>query len=439
MGVYRAAIVTENGQNLIAQALANEKPLIFTSAKTSSYSYPVGTDVPALTGLQDVVQSVLPFDSKVLGGNVAQVSVRFDNDGVDQTYRIETIGLYAKIEGGAETLFSVTQATTPDEMPVQSDISPSAYIYNIQHTVQNASQITLTVNPAGTATVQDIMDIESPEFDDYGTVEGISSFPSFLETMKSKMNFFQFFRNLKAGLQFVLHTGQIVNNCVTDNSSLPLSAAQGKALMDKYTQLYSEMGTILQYSHTSDTPFDFNDKNAKARFHRLGTENSFKNAPSGVNPIYSNVLVVRNNAWDTLSMTIYLYTKGTNSSVVYKTGNTTDWANLSWSVYATKSDLYPSYNRSILFSNLKADVTDQSITITEDGMVQAVAKTQAIVGTAFVRFVVNNTVVYEGHTVSGTYRYLWTPIFPVKKGDVIKVTLETTTADGQRFVYFYKS
>lgn len=439
MGVYRAAIVTENGQNLIAQALANEKPLIFTSAKTSSYSYPVGTNVPALTGLQDVVQSVMPFDSKVLGGNVAQVSVRFDNDGVDQTYRIETIGLYAKIEGGAETLFSVTQATTPDEMPVQSDISPSAYIYNIQHTVQNASQITLTVNPAGTATVQDIMDIESPEFDDSGTVEGISSFPSFLETMKSKMNFFQFFRNLKAGLQFVLHAGQIVNNCVTDNAGLPLSAAQGKVLKDLYTQLYSEMGTILQYSHTSDTPFDFNDKNAKAGFHRLGTENSFKNAPSGVNPIYSNVLVVRNNAWDTLSMTIYLYTKGTNSSVVYKTGNTTDWANLSWSVYATKSDLYPSYNRSILFSNLKADVADQSITITEDGMVQAVARTQAIVGTAFVRFAVNNTVVYEGHTVSGTYRYLWTPIFPVKKGDVIKVTLETTTADGQRFVYFYKS
>lgn len=241
MGVYRAAIVTENGQNLIAQALANEKPLIFTSAKTSSYSYPVGTDVLALTGLQDVVQSVLPFDSKVLGGNVAQVSVRFDNDGVDQTYRIETIGLYAKIEGGAETLFSVTQATTPDEMPVQSDISPSAYIYNIQHTVQNASQITLTVNPAGTATVQDIMDIETPEFDDSGTVEGISSFPSFLETMKSKMNFFQFFRNLKAGLQFVLHAGQIVNNCVTDNAGLPLSAAQGKVLKDLYTQLYSDL------------------------------------------------------------------------------------------------------------------------------------------------------------------------------------------------------
>lgn len=278
MGVYRAAIVTENGQNLIAQALANEKPLIFTSAKTSSYSYPVGTNVPALTGLQDVVQSVMPFDSKVLGGNVAQVSVRFDNDGVDQTYRIETIGLYAKIEGGTETLFSVTQATTPDEMPVQSDVSPSAYIYNIQHTVQNASQITLTVNPAGTATVQDIMDIESPEFDDSGTVEGISSFPSFLETMKSKMNFFQFFRNLKAGLQFVLHAGQIVNNCVTDNSSLPLSAAQGKVLKDLYTQLYSELDSKI-YGIPNKNIADLLDLSAPDGLYRV--DPAAKNNPVG--------------------------------------------------------------------------------------------------------------------------------------------------------------
>ena len=265
MGVYKAAVVTESGQNLIAQALANEQPLIFTSAKTSSYSYPVGTNIPALTGLQDVMQSVMPFDSKVIGGNVAQVSIRFDNDDVDQAYLIQTIGLYAKIEGRAETLFSVTQATTPDEMPVQSEVSPSAYIYNIQHTVQNASQITLTVNPAGTATVQDILDIERPEFDDSGAVEGISSFPNFLESVKSKMGFFEFFRNLKAGLQFVLHAGSIVNNCVTDNPNLPLSAAQGKALMDAVNVLNTNQENFIAKlgpyafieSHNID---DYNEK-----------------------------------------------------------------------------------------------------------------------------------------------------------------------------------
>ena len=241
MGVYRAAVVTESGQNIIAQALANEQPLIFTSAKTSRYAYPLGTNIPALTGLQDVVQSVMPFDSKVINGNVAQVSVRFDNDEIDQVYRIETIGLYAKIEGGTETLFSVTQAITPDEMPIHSDVSPSAYIYNIQHTVQNASQITLTVNPTGTATVQDIMDIEQPEFDDSGTVSGIDSFPAFLNKTKSKMNIFQWYRDFKAGMQFVLHAGQIVNNCVSSDADKPLAAAQGKALQDQLTKLYSDM------------------------------------------------------------------------------------------------------------------------------------------------------------------------------------------------------
>ena len=428
MGVYRAAIVTENGQNLIAQALANERPLIFTSAKTSSYSYPVGTDVPALTGLQDVVQSVLPFDSKVLGGNVAQVSVRFDNDGVDQTYRIETIGLYAKIEGGAETLFSVTQATTPDEMPVQSDISPSAYIYNIQHTVQNASQITLTVNPAGTATVQDIMNIETPEFDDSGTVEGISSFPSFLETMKSKMNFFQFFRNLKAGLQFVLHAGQIVNNCVTDNAGLPLSAAQGKALMDKYTQLYSEIGNRF-YVRASET--DFNNMTRSGYFFGKFVQNT----PDGTTD--SNWIVEvqafdNSNGW-----TFQRATRSSDKAIFTRIQDNGTWSD--WEALAKKSDLYPSYNQSILFSNAEADVTNQSITITENGLVQAAARTQEYEGSPFIRLIINNIVVYEGHAVSGKYRYLWTPIFPVKKGDVIKVTLQTDSSDGYRFVYFYKS
>ena len=343
MGVYRAAIVTENGQNLIAQALANEKPLIFTSAKTSSYSYPVGTNVPALTGLQDVVQSVMPFDSKVLGGNVAQVSVRFDNDGVDQTYRIETIGLYAKIEGGAETLFSVTQATTPDEMPVQSDISPSAYIYNIQHTVQNASQITLTVNPAGTATVQDIMDIETPEFDDSGTVEGISSFPSFLETMKSKMNFFQFFRNLKAGLQFVLHAGQIVNNCVTDNAGLPLSAAQGKVLKDLYTQLYSDLSKVSGKTLSNNYVMNYSD------FSDSSIENytipTLAATPAGNAPA-NNVgdfrivrLGVNNSKFNAFILTSPRYKSTTTMSQEFYFGNFWDGVWMGWERLANKSAL----------------------------------------------------------------------------------------------------
>lgn len=258
MGVYKAAVVTEEGQNLIAQALADNKALMFTSAKTSSYAYPSGTNITVLTGLQDVVQSVIPSKSQVLNNNVAQVTARFDNDGITQQYSIHTIGLYAQVDEGTETLFSVTQAITPDEMPVQSDVSPSAFIYNIQHTIQNAAQITITVNPAGTATVEDILAIENPEFDDSGSVAGIASFPDFLSKIVSKMNFFQFYRNLKAGLQFVLHAGQLVNNCTSTATNLPLAAAQGKVLMDMVNQLNSD----LAYQKITCNPYDTSGKNA---------------------------------------------------------------------------------------------------------------------------------------------------------------------------------
>ena len=86
----------------------------------------------------------------------------------------------------------------------------------------------------------DKVDEELSEFDDSGVTEDIKSFPDFLSKFVTGNKVAITLRNLKAGLQFVLHAGQIVNNCVTDNAGLPLSAAQGKALMDKYTQLYSD-------------------------------------------------------------------------------------------------------------------------------------------------------------------------------------------------------
>lgn len=86
----------------------------------------------------------------------------------------------------------------------------------------------------------DKLDKELSEFDDSGATEDIKSFPDFLTKFVTGNKVAVTLRNLKAGLQFVLHAGQIVNNCVTDNAELPLSAAQGKVLKDLYTQLYSD-------------------------------------------------------------------------------------------------------------------------------------------------------------------------------------------------------
>ena len=83
------------------------------------------------------------------------------------------------------------------------------------------------------------------EFDDSGTAEGITSFTDMLAKLVTGNKLAVTLRNLKAGLQFVLHTGSIVNNCVTDNAKLPLSAAQGKVLQDAITKLNGDLANAI--------------------------------------------------------------------------------------------------------------------------------------------------------------------------------------------------
>lgn len=52
-------------------------------------------------------------------------------------------------------------------------------------------------------------------------------------------------RNTATGACFI---GQIVNNCITNNAKLPLSAAQGKVLMDLYTVLNTKLTALETYT-----------------------------------------------------------------------------------------------------------------------------------------------------------------------------------------------
>lgn len=159
MGQYRASIITDSGQQLIADAISGSGTVTFTAIKTSSHVYPEGTNVAGLTDLQDIVQTISPSSVQVFNETMIQVSGRFDNSQVTQAYFIQTLGLYAKLGTEDELLFAVIQADTPDQMPVQSAVSPSAFVFNIQTTVQQANSISVTVNPAGTVTVEDLQNM----------------------------------------------------------------------------------------------------------------------------------------------------------------------------------------------------------------------------------------------------------------------------------------
>ena len=155
MGLYNGAVITSAGQNLLAQAISGTE-LTWTVMRASSVAIPEGTDLMTLTALTGIEQTSGITDASVYGSNVVQVSARFSNTGISEAYLMETIGIYGQVTGGSETLIAVMTAETPDEMPVYDQDSPSAFIFNVQMSVQNANSLTMVVNDTGTATVADL-------------------------------------------------------------------------------------------------------------------------------------------------------------------------------------------------------------------------------------------------------------------------------------------
>lgn len=85
-----------------------------------------------------------------------------------------------------------------------------------------------------------LKNLDTPTFEDYTGSTAVPSATDAIDQIKSKGKLGTLLSNIKAAFKGACLIGHIVNNCVTDRSDLPLSAAQGKALMDKYTQLYSD-------------------------------------------------------------------------------------------------------------------------------------------------------------------------------------------------------
>lgn len=262
-------VLTNKGLALITKLVAASTELQISRVAVGTGRVPSGVDPQTMVDLNEYKMDaqIESYGVSPDQSDVAYIAAQVSSIGVSAGFAVTEAGVFATDPDVGEILYAYLDLTEdPQYIYAETDaISKFAEItFNVL--IGSVTKVTAYVSPGALTKKVDFNafkeSVETPEFDDSGTVEGISSFPSFLETMKSKMNFFQFFRNLKAGLQFVLHAGQIVNNCVTDNAGLPLSAAQGKVLKDLYTQLYSDLNTTNNnlsnglYGTTQDTTLD---------------------------------------------------------------------------------------------------------------------------------------------------------------------------------------
>lgn len=100
-----------------------------------------------------------------------------------------------------------------------------------------------------------LKNLDTPTFEDYSGSTTAPDAATAINNIKSKGKLSTILSNMKAAFKGACLIGQIVNNCVTNNAKLPLSAAQGKALMDLYTKLNSDLAKAV-YSSNLMAPSD---------------------------------------------------------------------------------------------------------------------------------------------------------------------------------------
>ena len=190
---------------------------------------------------------------------------------------------------------------------------------------------------------EEVEGLKAPYFDDSGTVEGISSFTDFMEKVKSKMNIFQFFRNFKAGMQFILHTGMIVDNYATKEKGFLPDATLVTALKEQLDEQNNNIGyTIfanIEESHTSGDLLEI-------------LKNYFNTGKHNITFMVSNNVsnIPYENSWYTIqtifshwtnSIRIIAYALWSNSVYICNFNKSSGNMDFDWQKLVTNSDLKP--------------------------------------------------------------------------------------------------
>ena len=194
---------------------------------------------------------------------------------------------------------------------------------------------------AGKSLQDQINSIQNPTFDDSGTTEGINSFTDFMNSVKSKMSIFDFFKNFKAGMKYVLHTGKLVNNATTTQEGFALDARMGKTLQDQITEQNKNIGYTVfanvEESHTNGDLIEI-------------VKNYFNTGKHNITFMVSNNVsnIPYENSWYTIqtifshwtnSIRIIAYALWSNSVYICNFNKSSGNMDFDWQKLVTNSDL----------------------------------------------------------------------------------------------------
>ncbi|MCB6802704.1 phage tail protein, partial [Enterocloster bolteae] len=258
--MFYKAVITSKGLALDAKIKAGQTTAAFTRVKLGDGTYGEQEDLKGATNLKNTRNEFGISSIKVIDENTVRIRIVTNNSSLNSGYYISELALFATDPDEGEILYSISLGV-PEKMdyqPSETEMFNATATIDMLTSISDAETANIQTGTGAAASAEDLAEletriegIETPEFDASGAVDGITGKTTLLASFVTKMPLAKFMRNVVAGFKLVLYAGQIVNNCVTDNASLPLSAAQGKVLMDLYTVLNTKItnnGIVDSYS-----------------------------------------------------------------------------------------------------------------------------------------------------------------------------------------------
>ena len=173
MGAFKSAVITTKGQALLAKVVAGTCKLNFTKIAVSENT--LTGDLASKTGIGTIKQSTAVASVIKQNNSNVKVSASFDNKTLKAGYYVRNIGLYATDPQEGEICYSISVAdestATADWMPPFNGIGVSSLMVDLVTAVSNASSVTVEVDPTATATVAQIVDLQS-QIDDVRSFVG---------------------------------------------------------------------------------------------------------------------------------------------------------------------------------------------------------------------------------------------------------------------------
>lgn len=164
MAIFNKTVITEKGYSLIAKSILNNSKINFTKIVASDYDYSKLSeeDIEQLEALEDIKQSVLVNDVKVINESTVNVSGILSNTELKEEYYLRAIGLFAADpQENKEILYSITVAKEADCFPSFDGNNVSNVLLDLETIISKSSKIDLEVNPNATATIKNLNDLEN--------------------------------------------------------------------------------------------------------------------------------------------------------------------------------------------------------------------------------------------------------------------------------------